>query len=120
MFGLMTRTTTDVLQDHLVKRLVGDVDGDIAANFADDILILSSFGVFKGRDGVRESAATLQRLVGEAVFHYNRTLIEGDYGFLDWSAESDHTVVRDGADSFVVEGGKIVLQTIHYTVRDRN
>jgi hypothetical protein len=113
----MKRTPTEVIHDHLAKRLANDVEGDITENFDKNILILSSFGVFKGHDGVRASAKLLDEKVGKAVFHYNRTLVDRDYGFLEWSADSDSVKVWDGADSFVVREGKIVLQTIHYTAQ---
>jgi len=113
----MKRTPTEVIHDHLAKRLAGDIEGDIKQNFDKDILILSSFGVFKGHDGVRASAKLLDEKVGDAVFHYNRTLVDRDYGFLEWSADSENVKVWDGADSFVVHDGKIVLQTIHYTAQ---
>ncbi len=98
-----------------MKRLEGDVEGDIKANFSPDVIILSSYGVFKGHDGVRQSAARLAEDIGEAEFAYNHTQIEGNYALLEWSAKHTKRPVLDGADSFVVENGKIVLQTIHYS-----
>jgi hypothetical protein len=47
---------------------------------------------------------------------YKNRLIEGRVAFLEWTSESEHACVRDGADSFVIENGWIVAQTIHYTV----
>ncbi len=35
---------------------------------------------------------------------------------LEWTYEDAHVRVRDGVDSYLVEDGKIVAQTIHYTV----
>lgn len=35
------------------------------------------------------------------------------------TAEAEHSRVRDGADSFVIEDGWIVAQTIHYTVEEK-
>ena len=98
-----------------MKRLKGDVEGDIKENFATDVIILSSYGVFKGHEGVRDSAARLAKDLGEAKFIYNHTQIEANYAFLEWSAKQGKNGVRDGADSFVIEDGKIVLQTIHYS-----
>ncbi len=54
-----------------------------------------------------------------AKFTYHRKLVEGDVGFLEWSRESEHAVIRDGADSYVIREGKIVAQTIHYRVERR-
>ncbi|MCX7522030.1 nuclear transport factor 2 family protein [Microbacterium sp. STN6] len=116
----MGRTTTEILQSHLSKRLAGDTESDIEENFDENVLLLTSFGVYRGHDGVRASAAELLRELGGSVFHYNHTLIEDDFGFLEWTAESDDEVVRDGADSFVVRDERIVMQSIHYTARSRD
>jgi hypothetical protein len=115
----MARTATEVIEDHLNKRLQGNVEEDIKANFAEDIVILSSYGTFRGHDGVRESADKLKKMLGKAEFAYNTTIIEGDYGFLEWSGRSGEAIVCDGADSFVVKGGLIVMQTIHYSAQSR-
>jgi len=110
----MHRTTTEVIEDHLVKRLKGQVEEDLADNFSKDIIILSSFGVFEGHDGVRKSADKLKRDIGDAQFAYNHTQIEGRYALLEWSAHKEEKKIVEGADSFVVEDGKIIMQTIHY------
>jgi hypothetical protein len=39
--------------------------------------------------------------------------------FLEWTATCATARVRDGADSFWIRGGRIVAQTIHYTVEPR-
>lgn len=111
----MARTTTEIIQDHLSKRLEGDVEGDIKKNFSPDIVILSSFGVFRGHEGVRQSAAKLATALKKASFEYSHLLIEDEYAFLEWRGEGDDNIVSDGVDSFVVRNDKIVLQTIHYS-----
>jgi hypothetical protein len=37
--------------------------------------------------------------------------------FLEWTARSDEAKIEDGADSFCIRDGRIVAQTIHYTVQ---
>ncbi|WP_350348302.1 hypothetical protein ABIQ69_16970 [Agromyces sp. G08B096] len=53
------RSTTEVIHDHLARRLAGDIDGDIEANYSADVVLLSRSGEFRGPDGVRDSAAEL-------------------------------------------------------------
>jgi len=110
------RTTTEVIQDHLTCRLHGDAESDLR-NYAEDVVLLTGSGRYNGHEGLRAAAAELNRLVGEdARYTYNETLVAGPYAFLQWSAQADGQArVTDGADSFVVEDGLIVLQTIHYT-----
>lgn len=110
-----TRTTTEVIHDHLSKRLQGRVDDDVRENYAEDVVMLTGSGDYHGHDGVRMAAEELQRLVGEAEYTYDQTVINGEYGMLEWSARAEGTVVSDGADSFVVRDGRIVMQTVHYS-----
>ncbi len=109
-------TTADVFEDHLEKRLQGKVEEDIAANYAEHVILLTGTGMYKGHAGVRESAAELQHYLKDAKFSYDNKLVEGVYAFLEWSAKSHDRKVCDGADSFVIKDGKIVFQSIHYSV----
>lgn len=110
------QTTTEVFESHLAKRLAGEIEDDIKENYAEDVILLTGTGVFEGHDGIRKSANELQHYLGTAPFTYNHTLIRGPYAFLEWTAKKDDKAVYDGADSFVIQEGKIVLQTIHYTI----
>lgn len=113
---LRRRSTKDVFEDHL--RLAGEhrFEDDIGRNVSPDCVVLERRGVFRGRDGVRELARLLSEELPNAPYTYTNVLCNGRIAFLEWTAESDHARVRDGADSFVIEDGWIVAQTIHYTV----
>lgn len=54
------RTTDEVLNDHLRLRLEGDLEDDMARNYAADVVLLTGCGVFRGHDGVRASADSVQ------------------------------------------------------------
>lgn len=113
------RTTTEVFQDHLKRRLEGDVEGDIQANFAPNVVLLTGTGEYRGHEGVRNSASELAGYLGkDATFRYDHTLVVDGFAFLEWSANTEQGMVCDGADSFVIEDGKILFQSIHYTVQD--
>ena len=116
---LSSRTIDEVFRDHLELRAIGDVERDIERNFAPEVVLLSSYGVFRGHAGVRQSADLLAEHLGEARFGYTRRLVEKDVAFLEWEAWSQEVSVCDGADTFVIRNGLIAIQTIHYTVRHR-
>jgi hypothetical protein len=84
-----------------------------------NILIFERRGIFRGREGARELARLLERELPQAPYVYTNRLVEGRVAFLEWTAESGHACVRDGADSFLIEDGWIVAQTIHYTVQEK-
>lgn len=112
------KTTEEVFEDHLQKRAAGKVEADIETNYADDVIVLTGTGIFRGHQGVRDSAAELSHYLGRGEFDYRNKLVEGDYAFLEWQGKSGGRRVCDGADSFVVRDDKIVMQSIHYTVTE--
>src|SRR5687767_6607288 len=110
----MTRHTREVLEDHLRLRSVGDLDMDLKRNYADDVVVLCELGALKGRDAIRRSARHLGLQLPDAEFQFPTKLVEGEHAFVVWKARSERFEVDDGADSFVIRGGRILAQTIFY------
>ena len=128
MEELSSRTAQEVLDDHLnVTEHFGAeedwrsiVEEDIRRNISGDIVILINRGTFRGHEGVRRLARMLgEELPEHRAFEYTYRAVEGRMAFLEWAYEDDQVRVRDGADSYLIEGGKIVAQTIHYTVEQK-
>jgi hypothetical protein len=122
---LSSRSAIEVLQDHLglAQQWADDaqfhrsLEDDIRRNVSEDIVVIMARGIFKGHDGVRYLAQTLgQELPERRSFEYTFVAAEGRMGFLEWTYEDNRVRVKDGVDSYLIEDGKIVVQTIHYTV----
>ena len=111
------RSGAEVLDDHLRESQTGSIDDDLARNYAEDVVILTGRGVYRGHDGLRELAKRLGEELPNAAFKYHTRLFEGELGFLEWAARAEDAEVEDGADSYLIRGGRIVAQTIHYTVK---
>jgi hypothetical protein len=111
----ITSSTEQVLASHLEHRLSGDLERDIAENYHEDVVLLSHEGVHRGHDGVRNLAAILSRYVPDRDYKVVQRLSDGHYGYLRWRAGDDGDLAHDGVDSFVVDSGLIVAQTIHYS-----
>jgi hypothetical protein len=124
---LGSRTAREVLDDHLkiVNKWVGEpfediLEKDLRRNVAEDIVVLINRGVFRGHDGVRQLAWMLaEELPEHRAFEYTHVAAEGRVALLEWTYEDNEVRVRDGVDSYLIEGGKIVGQTIHYTVETK-
>jgi len=116
---LRRRSAAEVFEEHL--RLAGEhhFEEDIERNVSPDIVILERRGIFRGREGAKKLARLLEQELPGAPYVYTNRLVEGRVAFLEWTSEAERTRVRDGADSFVIEDGWIVAQTIHYTVESR-
>lgn len=113
---LRGRTAEEVFDDHLALAAEHRFDEDIERNVAPDCVILERRGVFRGREGALELARLLEEELPGAPYVYTNRLVVDRFAFLEWTARAAHTQVLDGADSFVIENGWIVAQTIHYTV----
>lgn len=111
------RTAREVLDDHLRQSKDGSLEDDLARNYAEDVVLLTGRGVYRGHDGVRELTRLLREQLPDAEFEYRTTLVEGEVAYLAWGARADGASVDDGADSYVIRNGRIVAQTIHYVVR---
>jgi hypothetical protein len=114
---LLRRCTKEVLDDHLRCRKESDVEADIMRNYSSGVVILTSRGVFEGHEAVRILDSKLREHVPDN-YEILLNLTTGPYGYIEWRARAGRRAVEDGADSFVVEEGKIVFQSIHYTVQE--
>ncbi|OII65842.1 SnoaL-like polyketide cyclase [Streptomyces sp. CC53] len=114
--NLRRRSPREVFEDHLRLAAEHRFEEDIARNVSPDCVVLERRGVFRGHPGVRELARLLAEELPDAPYTYTNRLVDGRVAFLEWTAETARSRVRDGADSFLIEDGWIVAQTIHYTV----
>jgi hypothetical protein len=110
------RTAQEVLDDHLSTSLNGKVEEDLERNYAEDVTIVSNWGVEHGHAGVRRLAQLLTSQLPGCSFAYRLRLVEGEIGMLEWTATSPAGSVEDGVDSYVIRNGRIQAQTIHYTL----
>jgi hypothetical protein len=115
---LSVRSAAEVFEDHLRLASENDFERDLERNVAHDVTVLTGRGVFRGHVGVRELARQLMDEIPNGEWRYGPTFVEGRVAFLEWTVETGPFRVPDGADSFLIEHGKIQAQTIHYTVTD--
>jgi hypothetical protein len=112
-----TRSAREVLEDHLELAMNWDFETDVARNFAPDIVLMTSFGIFRGYEGLREKVQLLADQLPGGRWTYTNIMVEGELGFLEWTAEADNGArVLDGADSYLIRDDLIRAMTIHYTV----
>jgi hypothetical protein len=118
-FELPSRSTREVLDDHLELARRGAIEEDLERNYSRDVVFLIADGIYRGHVGARELASRLAEELPMARFDYIAVLTDGEVGFLEWAAEAESAIVTDGADSYVIRGGKIMAQTIHYSLIPR-
>lgn len=114
---MSNRSTAEVFNDHLELAQKNDIQTDISRNFSAHCVLLTSYGIFKKHQGVKDAAELLEKQIGITTYEYKTKMIEGDIAFLEWSAEGEDVHIDDGADTFLIRNGLIEIMTIHYTLR---
>ncbi len=113
------RSPREVFEEHLRLAQEGKVEEDIKRNIAEDIVLLTNYGTFHGHKGVREAAKLLEKQLPGGTYSYKLKLCHGKMCFLQWTGDSEESYIPDGADSYLIEEGKIKVQTIFYTVHNK-
>jgi hypothetical protein len=79
---MAVRSTQEVFEDHLRLRKKGDAESDIQCNYAEDVVVMSNFGIFHGHDGVRHSEQLLhQQLPSGRRYTYVQSLTDQDIAY---------------------------------------
>lgn len=113
------RSFKEVFEDHLFLSERGDFENDMIRNYSPDVVILMKNKTYHGYGGIRELALRLKNELPDGEFQNNLVHLDKEIGMLEWTAQSEQNEVRDGVDSYLFRDGKIVAQTIHYTVSKR-
>ncbi|MDQ2631391.1 MAG: nuclear transport factor 2 family protein [Actinomycetota bacterium] len=114
---MAARGIEEVLKDHLRLRERGELEQDIRRNYAPDVVLLTPTGSFHGHQGVRDSAQLLYKAIQDPeCYQYDSIVCDDRVALLEWSARTEEMSITGGVDSFLIEDGKILVQTIRYTV----
>ena len=58
--NLEKRSPREVFENHLALAQKGDLEKDLEQNYAPDSVLLTNYGVFHGRKGMKEAAELLE------------------------------------------------------------
>ena len=117
---LNSRSFKEVFEDHLLLSEKGDFENDLRRNYSPGIVILMENKIYHGYEGIRELALRLKEELLNGKFQNNIILLDKEIGMLEWTAQSDKNEIRNGVDSYLFQNGKIIGQTIHYTITKKN
>lgn len=104
-------TTTEAVLNQHVQALISRDPDRIASDYADDAVLFTPGGVFKGTEGVRQFVdVALQILSPESLANLKvlKQTIEGEYAYVLWSAGE---AIPFAGDTFLIRDGKIVMQS---------
>ena len=109
------RSPQELFQRHVEALVAGDVDA-VVADYAEDALVLTADGEFRGREAIRGVFARLVAALPDRTLEAQLAEFAGDALLLRWTADSSANTVPDGVDTFVFGAGAIQLQTIWCTL----
>ena len=106
------KSTKDVLDHHLKAFGERDLQG-VLSDYAAGAVFFAPQGPLRGPDAIRP---LFQAMMAEfakpgAAFSMKQQVVEGDYAYILWTAETADNLYELGTDTFVVRDGKIVAQS---------
>jgi hypothetical protein len=117
---LRRRSTQEVFDDHVARLIARDRPTDLVRNYAEDAVVLSSVGTFRGRSGANYIDDWIHCGVPWATIEVTTRLVAGEIAFLEWSAHGERAEIWGGANSYLIRNGQIVVQTIHFLISTRD
>ncbi len=115
------RSTKAIIANHLERFGARDLDG-ILADYAADAVLFTPEGPLKGLDSIR---GLLQGMIAEfekpgATFNLQHLSVDGDHGFIVWTAETADQVYEVVTDTFFVKHGRIEVQSFAGKITPKN
>ena len=108
----------NLFQQHWNSVQLGDMDA-ITRDYADDAILIRPDRMFSGHSGCRAFFTELfEQLNGFAADQHSLT-IDNPVILLEWRATHTDGRTATGVDTFIVENGKIKIQTLAFDVWSR-
>jgi ketosteroid isomerase-like protein len=106
------KTTSDVLNQHLRCFGENDLDG-VLADYSSDAVLFVPDRPLRGSDEIKPFFQTLLSEFSKpgASFSMRKRVVEGEYAYILWSAETADNSYEAATDTFVIRDGKIVAQS---------
>jgi len=107
------RAPEQVLQDHAAAFVSGD-PALVACDYADDAVFILPGSVASGKDQIQATYAFFFASAGGRIQLSLKSLTTGaNTVLIEYAVDSNHLVVANGVDTFVIHDGLIVAQTAY-------
>ncbi|MFC7156795.1 nuclear transport factor 2 family protein [Halomarina halobia] len=105
-------TTEAVLDRHLEAFGAQDMEA-ILADYGDDAVVITHAGIYRGIDEIEELFEGLFEEFSDpdVSFSLDERIVEDEYAFIVWQAETPDNAYEFATDTFVIDDGRIELQT---------
>jgi len=104
--------TTQEVFDHHVQGFVERNVPMVLEDFTEDSVLISNGKEYEGSAIGEFFTELFAELPADCDFALTECVVRDRFVYIIWNAESDTTVYEFATDTFVVENGKITLQTV--------
>jgi hypothetical protein len=111
---LKHRTAEQTIREHIALLQAGKLD-EAMCDFADDAVVVLPNQLVSGLDNIRAGLAGIGTLLGGAIPQVQTLTATPSVVLLTFTAFGTPCTIPDGSDTYVVEKGHIVTQTVHDT-----
>lgn len=104
---------TDAVLDHHLDAFANQDLEETMVDYTEDSVVVTNLGVFRGLDGTEELFTNLFDEFSQegTTLEVDDTIVEGDFAYLLWHAETPDNVYEFCTDTFYVPDGTIEFQT---------
>ena len=104
--------TKEVLDHHWKAFIQNDMEA-VMADYTEESVLITPDKTFKGLDEIRKNFenAFVTFPNNQTSFQLNKSVIDGDVGYILWQAKTPSLNLSYATDTFVIRNGKIVSQT---------
>jgi ketosteroid isomerase-like protein len=106
-------TSTDAVLDHHLEAFANQDLEETVLDYADESIVVTNMGVSRGLDEIEELFAGLFEEFSQegTIIEVDDTIVEGDFAYLLWHAETPDNVYEFCTDTFYIPEGTIEFQT---------
>lgn len=106
-------TSTDAVLDHHLEAFANQDLEETLVDYVDESIVVTNMGVSRGLDEIEELFAGLFEEFSQegTVLEVDDTIVEGDFAYLLWHAETPDNVYEFCTDTFYIPDGTIEFQT---------
>ena len=106
-------TDPDAVLDHHLDAFANQDLEEIIVDYVEDSVVVTNLGVYRGRDEIKELFADLFDEFSQegTTFEVDDTIVEGNFAYLLWHAETPDNVYEFCTDTFYIPEETIDFQT---------
>jgi ketosteroid isomerase-like protein len=112
--SLKHRSAQQTISEHLALLQAGRID-EAMCDYAEDAVVVLPGQTVRGLNDIRAGLSGIGALLGGAVPQIQTLTATENVVLLTFSAFGVPCTIPDGSDTYVVEKGRIVTQTVHDT-----